>query len=215
MLTLWFGRTSQTGFRLNNNSNNLYLCCKKLTEDLPLRYFHPHFFLAKVHWHYHWLYCWYCSQCLKNRQCSVSYTLHIISDFLMTTINMFAHASVYGTYFFYIRFLYFYNLFHLTDGHKILCACAFILSVAERFAAFIYTHISIVWSLSIFRYTQSLFLALTIVRTWRFLLFVRFLVACTHYFDDFQFFTIQKKVISLCWHVQLLCWYILFRQRLI
>ena len=40
--------------------------------------------------------------------------------FFMTSINMFLHVSVYGTYLLFIRFVSIQNIYHITDG-CILC----------------------------------------------------------------------------------------------
>ena len=45
----------------------------------------------------------------------------------MTSINIVSHVLVYDTYFFCLRFVYFHNLFHITDGPILCCARAFIL----------------------------------------------------------------------------------------
>ena len=52
---------------------------------------------------------------------------------LVTTINMFSHALVYGTYCFYLRFVYFHNLFHLTYGRIRWRACIVIIWMKEVF----------------------------------------------------------------------------------
>ena len=109
----------------------------------------------------------------------------------MTTINTFLHASVYGTYFFYIKFAYFHNLFHLTNVCILCRAHAFICWVTELFFASKYTNIAITRSFFLFRCTWGLFLALNIICTQSFRMSVSFIVACTHYVGALQLFFIQ------------------------
>ena len=58
--------------------------------------------------------------------CSIMFQICCTTSRLfLTTINMFSHISVYGMYFFYLRFLHIHNLFRFTYGPLLCCARAF------------------------------------------------------------------------------------------
>ena len=111
----------------------------------------------------------------------------------ITTTNMFSHVSVYGTYLFYLIFVYLHNIFYITDG-RILCFIrAFIHWIKEVFNSFIHTNITIRWFYFIFRCAQSLSLAIIIIQTQSLFVFIHYLLACKHCVDGFQFFIIHKS----------------------
>ena len=125
-------------------------------------------------------------------KCSVPDTLHIFL-ILYKTINMFPYASVYATYFLYLGFVYFHNLFHITDGCILWCACAFIHWMKEVFTIFIHTNITITWFFFLLIRAQSISLTLFVIRTWRFFVFIRFLVVRNRCVDTFLFLPVHRS----------------------
>ena len=91
---------------------------------------------------------------------------NIYIRFFTKTVNMCLRVLVYSTHFFYLRFVYFHNFFHLTDGHILWCARAFISWMQEVFTAFMHTNMTITWFFFIFRRARCIFLTLIIIHTW-------------------------------------------------
>ena len=114
------------------------------------------------------------------RICSTSFVLLMINN------NTFLHILIFN-------FLLFRQLFHPTDVYSLWCTCVLIRWVAEVIYAFIDTNITIMWFLFIFVHAWSLFLALVIIRTWSFFMFVHFIFVCARYFDPFQFLPIHRS----------------------
>ena len=98
---------------------------------------------------------------------------------------------------FIFRFVVYYKLFHLSDRYRIFCACAFLHWVAEVFAVFIDTNITITGVFFPFRRSWSLFLASIIIRTWSSFKVIRFVVAHVCYIFALQFLPIHQSTSRL------------------
>ena len=100
-----------------------------------------------------------------------------------------------------------WTLFYKTHGYFLYrnycCAGAFVRWVADVVSTFIHTDITVmsfrslimtcIHSFLIFRRTQSIFLALIIIRTWSIFIFVCFIVAHTRYINAFGFFLVHRS----------------------
>ena len=109
----------------------------------------------------------------------------------MTDINMIFYVSFYSPYFFYIRFLYFDNVLHRTDGCILWCECALIRWMKEVIITFVHMNINISCFFFLFRLSWSLFLALIIIHTRSFFLIARFVVTRNSFVDGFKFLPIH------------------------
>ena len=121
--------------------------------------------------------------------CSVLFRIRCTSLlFLMITINIILHVSVCGTYLFCLVIVYLHNIFHLTGG-CILCCARTLIRLMHFVFAFIHSNLTITCLFFLLICTQSLFLALNIIRTQIFFVFIHFFVACNRYVDDFKLLT--------------------------
>ena len=92
--------------------------------------------------------------------------------FLMTTINIILHVSVYETYFFFLIIVYLHNIFHIVYLPLLCCPREFIGRMKSLFAAFINTNITTTCLFFIFQCDQSLLLVLIIIFTERFFVYL-------------------------------------------
>ena len=107
-------------------------------------------------------------------------------QFSMTTINMLLNALVYGTYLLYLRFVYFHNIFHLTDVNLLFHVHRFISQTEEVLTAFINTNLTIMLFFFIFGPSWSLFPGIIFIHNRSFSLFILLLVARNSYADALQ-----------------------------